>query len=50
MRQVAHIKDRAPRFVEGVAIYLKPERIYGALILGEYSDSSTAGSFERITL
>jgi hypothetical protein len=50
MRQVARIKDGAPRFVEGVAIYLKPERIYGALIVGEYADSSTAESFERITL
>ena len=50
MRQVAHIKDRAPRFVEGVAIYLKPERIYGALIVGEYADSAAAESFERITL
>jgi hypothetical protein len=29
MRQVVQMRDRAPRFVEGVAIYLKPERIYG---------------------
>jgi hypothetical protein len=50
MRQVAHIRDRAPRFVEGVAIYLKPERIYGGLVVGEYADFSVAESFERIPL
>jgi hypothetical protein len=50
MRQVAHIQDRAPRFVEGVAIYLKPERIYGGLVVGEYADFSVAESFERIPL
>ena len=48
MRQVVHIRDRAPRFVEGVAIYLKPERIYGGLIVGEFA--GLAESFERIPL
>ena len=46
MRQIVHVRDRAPRCVEGVAIYLKPERIYGGLIVGEYAQSPTAGSFE----
>ena len=48
MRQVVHIRNRAPRFVEGVAIYLKPERIYGGLIVGEFA--GLAESFERIPL
>jgi len=47
MRQVAHIRNRMPRFVEGVAIYLKPERIYGGLVVGEYTDLSVAEGFER---
>jgi hypothetical protein len=50
MRQVAHIRDKAPRFVEGVAIYLKPERIYGGLVIGDHADFSAAESFERIPL
>ena len=50
MRQIVHIRDKAPRFVEGVAIYLKPERIYGGLVVGEYAGSSAADSFERIPL
>lgn len=48
MRQVVHIRNRAPRFVEGVAIYLKPERIYGGLIVGEFA--GLPESFERIPL
>jgi hypothetical protein len=50
MRQIVHVRDRAPRFVEGVAIYLKPERIYGGLIVGEYAKSPTADSFECVPL
>jgi hypothetical protein len=50
MRQIVRIQDKAPRFVEGVAIYLKPERIYGGLIVGEYAGSSATNSFERIPL
>jgi hypothetical protein len=50
MRQVVQIRHKAPRFVEGVAIYLKPERIYGGLIVGEYAGSSATDSFERIAL
>ena len=50
MRQIVHNREKAPRFVEGVAIYLKPERIYGGLIVGEYAGSSAADSFERAPL
>jgi hypothetical protein len=50
MRQIVHVRDRRPRSVEGVAIYLKPERIYGGLVVGEYAGSSVADSFERIPL
>ena len=50
MRQVVHIRNKAPRFVEGVAVYVKPERIYGGLVVGQYAGLSTADSFERIPL
>jgi hypothetical protein len=50
MRQVVHIRNKVPRFVEGVAVYLKPERIYGGLVMGEYAGSPTVDSFECITL
>jgi hypothetical protein len=50
MRQVVHIRNKVPRFVEGVAVYLNPERIYGGLVVGECAESSVAASFERITL
>jgi hypothetical protein len=50
MRQIVHIRDKPPRFVEGVAIYLKPERIYGGLIVGEYAESCATDSFERFPL
>ncbi len=50
MRQIVHIRDKAPRSVEGVAVYLKPERIYGGLIVGEYAGSSAMDSFECIPL
>lgn len=36
MRQVVRIADQAPRFVEGVAIHVAPNRIYGGLLHGEY--------------
>jgi hypothetical protein len=50
MRQVVHIRNKVPRFVEGVAVYLKPERIYGGLVVGECAGLSVAAGFERITL
>jgi hypothetical protein len=50
MRQVVHIRDRVPRFVEGGAIYLQPERIYGGLVVGEVVGLSVAEGFERSKL
>lgn len=50
MRQIVHIRDKARRFVEGVAIYLKPERIYGGLVVGEYAGPSMVDSFEHTPL
>lgn len=44
MRQVVTIRDKAPRFVEGVVIYLDPDRIYGGLMAGEVS--AAAAEFE----
>ena len=35
MRQVVQFQDRLPRFVEGVAVRIPPERIYGGLYVGE---------------
>lgn len=35
MRQVVQLTDRPPRFVEGVAVRLDGERIYGGLVVGE---------------
>jgi hypothetical protein len=50
MRQVVHIRKKVPRFVEGVAVYLKPERIYGGLVVGECTGLSVVDSFERLPL
>ncbi len=50
MRQVVQMPSGLPRFVEGVAIYLEPERIYGGLVIGEIADQSTPSSFERAAL
>ena len=46
LRQVAQLKERAPRFVEGVAVYLEPDRIYGGLIIGNLSSPSVEPSFD----
>ena len=46
MRQIMQIKDDVPRFVEGLAIYLEPERLYGALAVGTLADRSLRTSFE----
>lgn len=35
MRQVVRIGDKTPRYVEGVAIFVAPDRIYGGLVVGE---------------
>jgi hypothetical protein len=50
MREVVRIKDRAPRFVEGVAIPLAPARIYGGLLVGELAVGADLTAFERRTL
>jgi hypothetical protein len=46
MKQVVRIRDRLPRFVEGVAVHLKPDRIFGGLIVGELPVDVAEGSFE----
>ena len=47
MRQVVEIRGQAPRFVEGVAVYVAPDRICGGLVVGELSKGSHHGdSFE----
>jgi hypothetical protein len=43
MRQVVEIRGQAPRFVEGVAVYVAPDRIGGGLIIGELSQGSHHG-------
>ena len=50
MRQIVHLRDKPPRFVEGVAVYLEPERIYGGLVVGESIDSSAVENFEHCSL
>ena len=50
MRQVVRIRDRLPRFVEGVAVHLGPDRIYGGLIVGELPADVEEGSFESYPL
>jgi hypothetical protein len=46
MRQVVRIRDRLPRFVEGIAFYLEPDRVYGGLVVGELPTDVSEGSFE----
>ena len=50
MRQVVPLKDEVPRFVEGVAVYVAPERVYGGLIVGEAALPSQQATFERTIL
>ena len=50
MRQVVCLPEQAPRFVEGVAVYLRPNRIYGGLAVGELTPSSAESNFERVSL
>lgn len=40
MRQVVKIDKKAPRFIEGVAVYLDPERIYGGVVVGDVSPAA----------
>ncbi len=46
MRQVVRIREHLPRFVEGIAFYLDPDRVYGGLIVGELPTDVSEGSFE----
>ncbi len=46
MRQVVRIRERLPRFVEGIAFYLEPDRLYGGLVVGELPTDVSEGSFE----
>lgn len=46
MRQVVRIREHLPRFVEGIAFYLDPGRVYGGLIVGELPTDVSEGSFE----
>jgi hypothetical protein len=50
MRQIVHLKDRAPRFVEGVAVYLESDRIYGGLVVGDLSPPGAEPGFEHAVL
>ena len=50
MRQIVHLKERAPRFVEGVAVFLEPERIYGGLVIGDLGLPGVEAGFERVLL
>ena len=49
MRQVVHIRDRSPRFVEGVTVRLTAERVYGGLIVGQLAKDEDE-SFESADL
>lgn len=50
MRQVVCFPDRMPRFVEGVAVYLEPRRLYGGLAMGEIAGKVVESSFESTVL
>ena len=51
MRQVVNLPGNAPRFVEGVLVFLPPNRIYGGLTAGEFAIGvDIATSFERTEL
>jgi hypothetical protein len=51
MRQVVNLPNRAPRFVEGVLVFLPPDRIYGGLTAGDFAPGiEAATSFERAEL
>jgi len=50
MRQVVRIRGRLPRFVEGIAVHLAPDRIYGGLVIGELPTDVAEGSFETYPL
>ena len=47
MRQVVRIKNKPPRFVEGIAVFLAPNRIFGGLLVGETEEEITDVAFQR---
>jgi hypothetical protein len=49
MRQVVQIEKKPSRFVEGIAIYLRPERICGGLVGGDIAMQSVT-TFESQVL
>ncbi|WP_374383938.1 hypothetical protein [Dongia sp.] len=46
MRQIVSIRDKVPRFVEGVACFVAPNLIYGGLVFGEIARSDAPAGFE----
>ena len=51
MRQVVSLPEKAPRFVEGVLVFLPPNRIYGGLTAGEFAAGVAAETtFERMEI
>lgn len=50
MRQVVRIKNKVPRFVEGIAVFLAPDRIFGGLLVGEMRDGFADTTFQRCPL
>lgn len=46
MRQIVRLKGDAPRFVEGVVVHVGPERLYGALLMGQLADQALQSGFE----
>lgn len=50
MRQVVRIRGRLPRFVEGIGVFLAPDKIYGGLVIGELPTDVEEGSFESYPL
>lgn len=50
MRQVVEIRDRPPRYVEGIAFFVEPNLIYGGLVLGEVVGDDDRPGFESAPL
>ncbi len=46
MRQVVHIGDSPPRYVEGVAVPIIPDLICGGLVFGKITVDSAQASFQ----
>jgi hypothetical protein len=50
MRQIASLGHEVPRYVEGVAIRLNPDRLCGGLMIGEWTSVVRTPSFECAAL